>query len=334
MSAPAGPAPVTAAVISEHGRPPRPAPRRLAPPAAGQCLVRVTAAPIVPVDLLCASGTSYFGPPQLPYVPGVQGVGTVEHGHTLRPGTRVWFNTDAGMRPGDGSLAEASVVDEAETVPLPDELPDALAAALGLSAVAAWMALTWKARLRPAERVLVLGTAGAVGQVAVQAAAALGGRVVAGSRREVGRQRALARGADAVVDLSGADVDELESRMRAAAGGPVDVVIDPVCGPSATAALRVLGNGGRLVNLGSSGGPLASFSSATLRSGSHSILGYTNNSLTRQQRADALTRVFDLAVAGRCHVAHLTVGLDAVTDAWDRAGDTPDGRIVVVPSPP
>jgi NADPH:quinone reductase-like Zn-dependent oxidoreductase len=319
---------VIAALLTRHGAPPRPTPYELPEPVAGQCLVRVTAAPIAPLDLLCASGTSYFGAPALPYIPGVQGVGVVERGSAV--GHRVWFATDAGMKAGDGSLAQAAVVDEADVVPLPHGVGDAPAAALGLSAVAAWMALTSKAQLRPGERVLVLGAGGAVGQVAVQAAAVLGGEVVAASRREFGRRRALDRGATATVDLSGADVDELEARMRAAAG-PVDVVIDPVCGPAATAALRVLGNGGRLVHLGASGGATATFSSAGLRSGSNAILGYTNNALSREQRAEALTRVLELAAAGRCEVSHETVGLDAVTDAWTRAGDSPDGRMVVVP---
>ncbi|MFL6130338.1 MAG: zinc-binding alcohol dehydrogenase family protein [Mycobacteriales bacterium] len=313
-----------AALVTEHGRPPEPTGHELAAPGPGQRLVRVTAAPIVPLDLLCASGTSYFGPPELPYVPGVSGVGV------RSDGTRVWFNTDAGMRPGDGSLAEAAVVDDAETVPLPDGLPDPVAAALGLSAVAAWMALTWRGGLRPGERVLVLGAGGTVGQVAVQAAVALGaGAVVAASRREPARRRALDRGATAVVDLS--DVDGLAERMRDAADGPVDLVVDPVGGAAGTAALLVLGENGRLVHLGASGGPTATFSSAALRGGSHSILGYTNNSLSRQQRAEALTRVLELAAAGRCHVTHQTVPLAAVTDAWTRAGAAPDGRLVVVP---
>lgn len=50
-----------------------------------------------PLDLLCAGGTSYFGTPATPYVPGVQGVGTVGDG------TLVWFPTAAGMAPGDGA---------------------------------------------------------------------------------------------------------------------------------------------------------------------------------------------------------------------------------------
>lgn len=81
-----------AAVIHTHGAPPayllRPMPRR----GNGQILVQVTAAPISPLDLLCASGTSYFGAPQLPYIPGVQGVGTVVEGDSFAPGQRVWFS--------------------------------------------------------------------------------------------------------------------------------------------------------------------------------------------------------------------------------------------------
>src|SRR5436853_3098970 len=128
-----------AAVIRKHAAPPEhslwPIPRR----GPGQALVRVTAAPISPLDLLCASGASYFGAPPLPYIPGVQGVGTVEGRESSGPGSAVWFQTSAGMRPGNGSLAELCAVPAAELVPLPDGVDPALAAALGLSAVAAWM---------------------------------------------------------------------------------------------------------------------------------------------------------------------------------------------------
>ena len=84
----------------------------------GRSLVRVTAAPLVPLDLLCASGTSYFGPPAVPYVPGVQGVGMVEQSDSLEAGTRVWFATSAGMTPGDGSLAELVAVKDDDLVPI------------------------------------------------------------------------------------------------------------------------------------------------------------------------------------------------------------------------
>ncbi|MFD0473825.1 hypothetical protein ACFQ0B_40420 [Nonomuraea thailandensis] len=64
---------MVAARIENCGRPPVVADGSSPVPGAGQELVRVLAAPITPLDLLCASGTSYFGTPALPYVPGVQG---------------------------------------------------------------------------------------------------------------------------------------------------------------------------------------------------------------------------------------------------------------------
>jgi NADPH:quinone reductase-like Zn-dependent oxidoreductase len=324
---------VRAALLTAHGSAPqlteRPAPAR----PEGHCRVRVTAAPVSPLDLLCASGTSYFGPPDLPYVPGVQGVGVVEEGDRLVPGTRVWFSTDAGMRPGDGSLTELATVSEVDTVPLPPGVGDALAAALGLSSVAAWMALTSRGGLRAGERVLVLGAGGVVGQVAVQAAVALGASaVIAAARGADARERARQHGAAATVDLSTTDVEVLGTRMRAACDGPVDLVIDPVCGAAATAALQVLGERGRLVNLGSAGGDTATFASAALRSASHSVLGYTNTSLTPTTRAEALTRVLRLAVEGRLLVQHQTEPLDDVAGAWQRAAEASGGRVVVVPT--
>src|SRR6185436_424224 len=101
--------------------------------------------------------------------------------------------------------------------------------------------------------------------------------------------RALARatelGADAAVPLLPGDtVDDLTTRLRTAVDGPADLVIDPVFGVPAAAALRVLRPGGRLVNLGSSAAATAPFDSATLRSGSLKILGYTNNGLSVGER--------------------------------------------------
>ena len=321
-----------AAVIHTHGAPPehrlRPIPRR----GPGQALVRVTAAPISPLDLLCASGMSYFGAPALPYIPGTQGVGTVEEADTLAPGQRVWFPCVAGMQPGDGSMARFSVIEEASALALPGDVADELVAALGLSAIAAWMALTWRGQLQPGEQVLILGAGGAVGQVAVQAARLLGaGRVIAASRTEIGRARVLACGADAAVDLSGDDVDELSRRIAAACDGPLHLVIDPVWGHPAEAAARCLGMAGRLVNIGDAAGSGARFASATVRSRMQTILGYTNNALTQQQKAQALSEILGHAAAGRCTVEHEMVPLARAGEAWERQAAGAGRKLILVP---
>jgi len=52
-------------------------------------------------------------------------------------------------------------------------MPDGVAVALGISGLAAWLALTWRAQLQPGEHVLVLAASGVLGQIAVQAARSL-----------------------------------------------------------------------------------------------------------------------------------------------------------------
>jgi hypothetical protein len=73
---------------------------------------------------------------------------------------------------------------------------------------------------------------------------------------------------------------------------------------------------GRLVNLGGSAADAASLSSAVIRGKSLDVLGYTNNSLTSAQRAEALTSVRELARDGRVSVEHRVRPLAEVADAW------------------
>lgn len=322
---------VDAVVLHTPGQPPEV--RTVPQPVGGELTIRVAAAPIVPLDLLCASGTSYFGVPATPYVPGVQGVGHVLRG-SLPGGTPVWFATTAGMAPGDGSMRAIATAAERDVVPLSDGADLAHVAAAGLSAVAAWMALTWRGGLVEGEQVLVLGAGGVVGQSAVQLARAAGARrVVAVAREGAGAARAERARPDALVTLgAGDDVTALAQRISAACHGPLDLVLDPVYGLPAAAAARALRPRGRLVNLGGSAGESSPLDSSTLRSRSLQILGYTNNELTPDQRREALLRVVQEIVAGRLLVDHERVPLRDATDAWtrQRAGDT-DGRIVLIP---
>jgi len=321
-----------AAVLHGHGQPPEYGWHQASKRRTGQVTVRVTAAPINPLDLLCATGTSYFGAPTLPYVPGTQGVGVVEDAGSMPTGQRVWFSGSAGMAPGDGSMAEFCVADQEALMPVPDGLSDDLAAALGLSAIASWMALSWRGRLKPGEHVLVLGASGTVGQVGIQGARLLGAaRVVAACRDPHGMQRAAQLGADAVADLSGDDAGVLSRRLAEACAGRMDVVLDPVWGLPARAALEILSPAGRLVNLGSSAGALAAFSSPTLRSGMREILGYTNNSLSAQQKMDALAEIFAHAAAGRLDADREVVPLAEVAAGWARCGKAPHRKAVLIP---
>ncbi|GAA5064328.1 NADPH:quinone reductase-like Zn-dependent oxidoreductase [Thermocatellispora tengchongensis] len=193
------------------------------------------------------------------------------------------------------------------------------------------MALTWRGELAAGEQVLVLGAGGVVGQAAVQLARIAGARrVIAGARSPAGRERAERAGADAVVTLDTEDVAELAERFRAVAAGPVDLVLDPLFGAPAAAAARTLRAGGRLVNLGSSAAETCPIDSATIRSRSLRLLGYTNNELAPEQRAAAMTLIAEQSALGRLAVAYEAVPLKDAEAAWRRQADgLATGRIVL-----
>jgi NADPH:quinone reductase-like Zn-dependent oxidoreductase len=290
----------------------------------GEVPVAVVAAPITPLDLLCASGTSYFGAPVVPYVPGVQGIGTVR-------GRTVWFPTSAGMHPGDGSMAEISVVPADSLVELPPTVDPVLMAAAGLSAVAAHQALVWRGALTAGEQVLILGAGGVVGQAAIQFARQAGARrVIAATRSPAGQTLAAELGADSVVPLDTDDIGELAARFAAACEGPLDLVLDPLFGVPAAAAAMTLRPGGRLVNLGGSSAETAPITSSLLRGKSLRLLGYTNNELTTEQRGDAITLVANRIAAGALTISHEIVPLHDIAGAWHRqATGTTTGRVVL-----
>ncbi|MFD0662512.1 zinc-binding dehydrogenase [Thermocatellispora tengchongensis] len=274
--------------------------------------------------MLCAGGRSYFGVPRTPYVPGVQGVGV----SGSRP---VWFPTSAGMAPGDGSMAEYAVVPAADLVPLPEGADPVAVAALGA---------VRHRRAHGADLARRAGGRGAGARARRGRGGRPGGRPARphrrrpprdrGARSPAGRERAERAGADAVVTLDTEDVAELAERFRAVAAGPVDLVLDPLFGAPAAAAARTLRAGGRLVNLGSSAAETCPIDSATIRSRSLRLLGYTNNELAPEQRAAAMTLIAEQSALGRLAVAYEAVPLKDAEAAWRRQADgLATGRIVL-----
>src|SRR5256714_7775242 len=223
-----------AAVIERYGEPPvlRELPE---PKADGATLVEVIAAPLNPVDLSIASGKFYAGSPPTPYVPGGEGVGRpLQNG---KAGPRVYFRA---VLP-NGSFAERAVSRD-QTVPIPDNVSDGVASALGTQGIAAYLALTKRAELKAGETVLVLGASGVLGAIAVQVARLLGaGRIIAGGRDEQALARSRELGADATVDLK--QTDGLTDRIREASGGQLPLGVHPPWGGPRGAAL---GGGGPL----------------------------------------------------------------------------------------
>jgi NADPH:quinone reductase len=314
---------VRAAVIERYGEPPvlRDVPE---PKADGATLVEVVAAPLNPADLSIASGKFYTGPPPLPYVPGGEGVGRLLQNGTAGP--RVYFR--AAMP--NGSLAERAIIGGGQTVPIPDGVPDGVAAALGTPGIAAYLALTRRAQLKAGETVLVLAASGVLGAIAVQVARLLGaGRIVAGARDERGLARAKELGAHATVDLK--QIDGLTERIREASGGQLNVVIDPVWGAPGVAALEAMSPFGRFVQLGQSASPEAVVRSGIVRGRYLSMLGYSNFSVQWEDQAAAYRTLIDYAAAGKLKVEVEVLPLEAAAEAWKRQATSPHHKLVLSP---
>jgi NADPH:quinone reductase-like Zn-dependent oxidoreductase len=292
----------------------------------GQTLIEVTAAPVNPIDLSTAAGTYPGGSPDTPYVTGREGVGRVLESDTFAEGTRVY---GAGL----GFMAERVAAGDDQLLELPDDsVEDALAACFGVAGLAAWLSLEWRGDLREGETVLVLGASGAVGLIAVQAAKLLGaGRVVAAARSDKGLERAQELGADATVKLGG-ELEDLAEAMADACHGQLDLVIDPLWGEPAAAALKATSFGGRLVQLGQSAGVDATIASGWIRTKLVSILGHTNFAAPADVRDDAYLRMVRHAAAGELTVDHELLPLERVGEAWERQKASPNLKLVLSPS--
>ena len=311
-----------AAVLHAHGAIPEPGEFRDPEAADGDEVVEIVAAGMNPVDIRIASGAFALERHEPPYVAGKEGVGR------RADGSLVYF--DASREPF-GAFAERGLLAAGSGQPLPDGLDPALAVCLGVSGLAAWLSLEWRAGLRAGETVLVLGASGVVGQIGVQAAKLLGaGRVVAAARSAEGLERARRLGADAVVALEG--TDDLTGALREASGGAgYDVVLDPLWGEPLRAALGAAAPFARFLGVGQSAGAEASLSSAAIRSTPVDLLGYTNYTAGEERRAAGYQRLARHAAAGEITVEIERIGLQDVPDAWQRQGSSPGRKLVVVP---
>jgi NADPH2:quinone reductase len=147
-----------------------------------------------------------------------------------------------------GTYAEYVAAPAESLAPLPDEVSFVDGAAAAMAFATAWRGLVGRGELEVGDACLVQGGAGGVGHAAVQIAAHAGATVVATASSDEAFVRGL--GADAVVDYRD---DDVADRIREAAGGDVDVVLETHAAATIGTELDILGRGGRIVVLGEEG---------------------------------------------------------------------------------
>ena len=141
-----------------------------------------------------------------------------------------------------GSFAETTVVPARNVIAKPAWLSFREAACLNVAWSTTYRVLFTRGRAQPGERVLVQGAGGGVATAAISMARAAGLYVIASSRSERKRARALEIGAHETVPVG--------ERLRE----PVDIAVDTVGAATFEHSLRALRPGGRVVTSGATTG--------------------------------------------------------------------------------
>src|SRR5271168_5087841 len=286
---------MNAAVVSDFSKPPQFMNFADPVPEEREKLVHVTAAGLHPIVKAVANGTHYTNTGELPFIPGVDGVGRLEDGK------RVFF----GMaRSPYGTFAERALASSWMSIELPEGLDDVVAAGIANPGMSSWVALTGRAKFTAGESVLILGATGVAGQLAVQIAKRLGARrVIAAGRNPKALEELKELGADTVISL-GQERDALVAAFRGElAEHGVDVVLDYLWGSPAEALLAATSQKGlksktsriRFVQIGGSAGPTISLAAATLRSSAIELLGSGFGSASLDQIVQAVAEFFKVA---------------------------------------
>jgi NADPH2:quinone reductase len=221
------------------------------PPGPGEVQVRIAARGVQYVDVLMLAGKYQFRP-EPPFVPGSEGAGAV-----VAIGAGV-----SGFKIGDRVMSRHRLGAFAALGNARAEDCDLAPAAMSLEQAAvfrnvyhtAYHALLQRGRLEAGDRVLIHGAAGGIGIPAIQIAKLYDAEVIATASTEEKRRVCMEEGADHAIGYEGGFRDRV---MELTQGRGVDIVYDPVNGPTFEESLRCLAWGGRILILGFLGGAAA-----------------------------------------------------------------------------
>jgi NADPH2:quinone reductase len=253
-------------------------------PGRDEILIRVETASLNREDLALRKGAYRMAPEELPVIPGREFAGTVAK---LGDGIQAF---ELGQRvvacPGKGGYAEYALAKLSETLPIPDGVDPAAAAAMPTVFLTAWFALLAEGRLKAGEWVLVQAGSSGVGIAAIQIAKHVGAKVITTSSSDDKCKRLHALGADKAIDytkqglftevmrittpedrdlyqerqnpdvmegvnvLHGLGIVPAARRRQFPPYRGVDVILEMIGGDIYQRSLQVLAPGGRLVSLG------------------------------------------------------------------------------------
>jgi NADPH2:quinone reductase len=273
-------------------------------PKPGEVLIRAHAIGVGIPDTLIRAGTYSWMPP-LPATPGTELSGVIEKvgaGVTSRrPGQRVYAS--ARERPHRGGHYAEYIATPAEAIfVLPDSVDFDAAATLANYQVA-YHLFNDAVRPRQGQSALIYAAAGGMGNALIDLAKAAGLTVIGVVSSDAKVRFARELGADHVIDRKAETVSKRVGEITGGRG--VDIIVDPVGGPSIPGNIALLAPCGMLVVYGGLGGKAPLDLQTTLRSSKNSpairqFSIHTWDHLVEERRA-GMRALIDMLAAGKLH---------------------------------
>jgi NADPH:quinone reductase-like Zn-dependent oxidoreductase len=318
-------------------------------PGPGEVAIDITASALNHLDVDIREGISRF-PVELPFSLGIEPVGRIaELGEGVEGwevGDRVlpWLMDTCGhcrycktgreslcLAPGfisfstGGAYAERLACSVRHLVRIPDEVSDVEAAAVQVAFATSWHMLFTRAKLQPAETVMINSVGSGIGSAAVELAKLGGAFVIGNASSDDKLEHARKLGMDVGINYTKQDV--VEEVMRVTDGMGVDVVYEHVGGESFQRGLDSLAKDGRMVICGGHAGEVVPFDIIPFFRSQRSVIG--SFVYTREEVEKCLT----LAARGLIKpLVHATFPLEEAREAMATLERREHfGKIVLIP---
>lgn len=266
-------------------------------PGPGEVLIRHTCVGLNFIDVYHRTG---LYPAELPFTPGVEGVGVVERigegVDDLSVGARVAYTSNGPI----GSYCQERVLPRGRLVSLPDAISDEVAAAIMVKGCTVEYLVRRTFAVKAGDNVLLTAAAGGVGLIACQWLRALGANVIGTVGTEEKGELARANGCDHVILYRHEDVAARVAEITDGAG--CAVVYDSVGADTFEGSIASLAPRGMMVTFGNASGPVAPMSPLLLAK--HGSLYLTRPRVgdyyaTPEETRDGVEALFGMITSGK-----------------------------------
>ncbi len=249
-------------------------------PGPGEVRVRMSAVPVNPSDLLVVQG-AYGRLPELPAIPGFEGVGVVEKSGGGLLGWRVRGRRVAVLNGAGGNWCEHVVIPAKQAVPVPDDLSDEQVATFFINPATVVAMISRVLAVPAGAWLLQTAATSTLGRMVVRFARSQGVRTINVVRRDNAAEELRALGADEVVDSSRGSI--AERVMEITGGCGVCYAIDAVGGQTGAAVVEAMGPGGKLLLYGTLSGEPITIDPRSLMVGRKQVAGFWLSEWIAQQ---------------------------------------------------